>query len=130
MVDFSDMTFVRIFDHARENNIDYVAGELARDPECVNQQDPKTLMTALHWVGANRNLAIGKLIFDQQNPKADPWIKDGWGRLAVDLAIETGNQTLIDLFHRHMFPEDYAYDFDPLDPPEGATPIITPKPGL
>jgi ankyrin repeat protein len=87
-------------------------------------------MTVLHWSGANRNLALGKLLFDQKEPKVDPWIRDRWGRLAVDLALETGNQTLIDLFHRHMFPEDYENDFDPLDPPKGVTPIITPKPGL
>lgn len=87
-------------------------------------------MTALHWAGANRNLELAKLLFAQENPKADPWIKDRWGRLAVDLAIETGNETLIDLFHRHMFPEDYEYDFDPLDPPPGVTVTLTPKPGL
>lgn len=87
-------------------------------------------MTALHWAGANRDLALGRFLFSCKNPKADPWLKDRWGRLAVDLALETGNERLIDLFHRNMFPEDYAYDFDPLDPPEGVTPVISPKPGL
>ncbi len=96
----------------------------------VNVRSQSTGMTALHWAGANRDLALARVLFACTKPPADPWIKDRWGRLAVDLAIETGNRTLIDLFHRHMFPEDYAYDFDPLDPPEGATPIITPKPGL
>lgn len=107
-----------------------IANRILYEPALVNKQDPGTGMTLLHSAAATRNLALGQLLFDQQDPKADPWIRDRWGRLAVDLALETGNQSLIDLFHRHMFPEDYAYDFDPLDPPEGATPVITPKPGL
>ncbi len=107
-----------------------IANSLKHTPSRINEQDPRTGMTLLHSAGAMRHLALGRLLFDQKEPKADPWIKDRWGRLAVDLALETGNQTLIDLFHRHMFPEDYENDFDPLDPPEGATPVITPKPGL
>lgn len=107
-----------------------IEAKLSHEPSLVNRQDPKTGMTLLHSAAATRNLALGKLLFDQKEPKADPWIRDRWGRLAVDLALETGNQTLIDLFHRHMFPEDYENDYDPLDPPEGVTPIITPKPGL
>lgn len=87
-------------------------------------------MTFLHRAAATRNLSLGRFLFDQQNPKADPWLRDRWNRLAIDLAIETGNRTLIDLFHRHMFPEDYEHDFDPLDPPEGVTVVFTPKPGL
>jgi ankyrin repeat protein len=121
---------ITIFENAQQNDVDAVARILVLTPGCINQQDPATLMTVLHWSGANRNLALGKLLFDQKEPKVDPWIRDRWGRLAVDLALETGNQTLIDLFHRHMFPEDYENDFDPLDPPKGVTPIITPKPGL
>lgn len=119
-----------VLDGARQNILERVRDAIEGEPEAINSQDPATLMTALHWAGANRNLELARLLFAQTTPKADPWIKDRWGRLAVDLAIETGNETLIDLFHRHMFPEDYAYDFDPLDPPPGVTVTLTPKPGL
>ena len=71
----------------------------------VNVRSQSTGMTALHWAGANRDLALARVLFACTKPPADPWIKDRWGRLAVDLAIETGNQTLIDLFHRHMIPK-------------------------
>jgi len=110
--------------------LEKISIQLNRDPSSINRPEAGTGMTLLHKAAATRDLSLGRLLFEHKNPKADPWIKDRWGRLAVDLALETGNQTLIDLFHRHMFPEDYENDFDPLDPPEGATPVITPKPGL
>lgn len=109
------------------NNDMIVTGALKEDPHCINNQDPETLMTALHWTGANRNLRIAEILFAQTAVKVDPWLKDKWGRLPMDLAQVTGNPSLIDLFHRKMFPEDYQYDFDPLDPPEGIIPVITPK---
>lgn len=130
MVDFGPYSRAPVLVQAEEGEITQTAVALMNDPESINSQDPATLMTALHWAGANRNLELARLLFAQTTPKADPWIKDRWGRLAVDLAIETGNETLIDLFHRQMFPEDYEYDFDPLDPPPGATVTLTPKPGL
>ncbi len=119
-----------IFERAEAGELRSLAAALLEDPKSINSQDPETHMTALHWAGVNRHVELARVLFAHKAPPADPWIRDRWGRLAVDLAIETGNQSLIELFHRHMFPEDYAYDFDPLDPPEGAAPVITPKRGL
>lgn len=107
-----------------------MARQLAHNPASINGRDASSGMTPLHEAAGTRNVSLSRFLFEQENPKVDPWIRDRWGRLAVDIAIETGNETLIELFHQQMFPEDYMYDFDPLDPPEGVTPIITPKPGL
>jgi hypothetical protein len=114
---------------ARSANMEEVKAALADEPHCINEQDSFNKMTALHWAGANRDLELAEYLFAWSEHKVDPWIKDKWDRMAVDLALETGNQTLIQLFHEKMFPEDYQYDFDPLDPPKGIAPInIGPKP--
>lgn len=112
---------------AEANDTDGVRKALEDDPETINQQEPKTRMTALHCAGANRNLEIAEILFEVTTPKVDPWMKDRWGRLPVDLALETGNTELIELFHKKMFSEDYTYDFDPLAPPDGILPVLTPK---
>ncbi len=109
-------------------DMDEVKAALNEIPQCINSQDPYTKMTALHWAGANRDLELAEYLFAWEPCKADPWIKDKWGRLPVQLAIETGNKTLIQLFHEKMFPEDYQNDYDVFDPPEGVIPNITPKP--
>lgn len=115
---------------AETNDRYIIQGALEDDPECINAQDPDTKMTALHWAGANRSLFTAELLFAQTAVKVDPWIRDKWDRLAIELAIGTGNQTLIDLIQRKMFPEEYEYDFDPHDPPEGIVPVLRAKPGL
>lgn len=112
---------------AEANDLHEVFAALNEYSPCINFQDPITKMTALHWAGANRNLALGQTLFGWTQDKVDPWLRDKWDRLPVDLAIKTGNETLINLFHAKMFPEDYQYDFDPLDPPKGVLPVLSPK---
>lgn len=101
-----------IYYYAERNDLNGVAQVLQEKPVAINQQDPETGMTALHWAGANRNLRLGEMLFGQEIPRVDPWIKDRWDRLPAELAIKTGNESLIDLFHRMMFREDYEPEID------------------
>ncbi|PJB70249.1 MAG: hypothetical protein CO093_08540 [Alphaproteobacteria bacterium CG_4_9_14_3_um_filter_47_13] len=116
-----------IFIAVKMNKQTDIEKALKENPECINYQEEDTLMTPLHWGCANRSLPTAELLFEQVDIQVDPWLKDTWGRYPMDIALTTGNQTLIDMLHKKMFPEDYEHDFDPLDPPKGALFAISSK---
>jgi len=90
---------------AKDNLNDLVKEILEKNPERINEQDTRTGMTALHWVGANMNYELGEFLFAQKNPPVNPFIQDRSGRYAFDLANEMGNERMIELFLKNI-PED------------------------
>lgn len=58
-----------VLDGARQNILERVRDAIEGEPEAINSQDPATLMTALHWAGANRNLGAGKAPFCSNDPQ-------------------------------------------------------------
>lgn len=109
---------LNIVESARLNKNDVVIDILKENPQAINDQDPKTGMTALHWVGANMNYELGEILFSQKNPPVDPFIQDNFDRYAFDLANDMGNERVIELFFQNIPDDpDNVADFD--DGPTG-----------
>jgi ankyrin repeat protein len=109
------------------NDLHSVMLALQQKPSCINDRDSRTHMTALHWAGANGNYEIAEALFKHTQLSVNPWLHDKWRRYPMHLAMRCGNTLVIELLFKNMFPEDFMYDFDPLDPPPGIEPILQPK---
>lgn len=93
---------------AETNDLEEVKNALRENPDCINTQDGKTGKTALHYAGALGNVAIATELFRHKN--LNPEIEDNFGDLPMKLALESRNRTLIDLFYKSLYPEDYYGD--------------------
>lgn len=109
------------------NDLNSVIRALEQKPLCINDRDSRTHMTALHWAGANGNYEIADALFKHTQLAVNAWLKNKWGRYPMHLAMRSGNTLVVELLFQKMFPEDFIYDFDPLDPPPGIEPIIQAK---
>ena len=101
------------------NDLDEVVRALNEDPKCINTIDPETKMTALHWAGANGNYLIAELLFNHEDDLVDPFLKDSWGRIPIDLALGCGNQKVIDFFQQRMFADDFNHEHDVFEKNDG-----------
>lgn len=92
-----------IFHGADVNDIGEIAGALQEDPNVLNAQEPLTGKTAATIAAADGNLlALHFLIVTH---KADPWIKDKHGQLALDYARAIGHHGCRQVLLKAMFPE-------------------------
>ncbi|MEO1242775.1 MAG: ankyrin repeat domain-containing protein [Pseudomonadota bacterium] len=89
--------------YARLNQYHSLYHALRKNPLRVNDIDPISLMTALHWACANRSLKSVQEILEVD--EVDLWVKDKFGRTAMDIALDSGNMEIIDLLFDLMHPE-------------------------
>lgn len=92
-----------IFHGADINDLTEIAGALREDPAVLDTSEPLTGKTATAIAAADGNyLALHFLLVAH---KADPWIKDKHGLLALDYARAIGHQGCRQLLLEHMYPD-------------------------
>ena len=80
-------------------------------------------MSALHWAAALNNYKISEILLTHKGKNIVLKEKqDNAGRQPMQLALETGNEKLNELFFRHVFPEVYEQD-DPYNSGKKVVPI-------
>lgn len=92
-----------IYYGADVDDIGEIEGALTADPAVLNQPEPLTGKTALTIAAADGNYL--SLEFLLVTHRADPWIKDKKGWLALDYARAIGHQGCRELLLKHMHPE-------------------------
>jgi ankyrin repeat protein len=95
---------------SRENNFTLVKSALEQNPACINDQDPVTGMTALHWACANRNKEVFDLLGEFPNLSYD--LLTFAGQSPEQLALESGATEIADALHQRIFVQDHL-DEDP-----------------
>ncbi len=92
-----------IYYGADVDDIGEIAGALATDPNVLNQPEPLSGKTALSIAAADGNYL--SLEFLLVTHKADPWVPDKKGWLALDYARAIGHEWCRHLLLQHMYPE-------------------------
>lgn len=80
---------------AERNDLGEVKRALEEDPECVNHQDARMGITALHIAAADGNMPLVKLLLEQRNIKASR--ADHAGRDAAYMAEAIGRDDIANL---------------------------------
>lgn len=104
------------------NKADLIQEILDDFPDSINDQQSDTGMTALHFACSHRSYKCFKVLAAAEG--LDPWIRDVAGRYAMDLAMSSGHQQIIDELHYMMFEDDF--DIEP-DGPDNTPKTDAPK---
>ncbi|WP_316861074.1 ankyrin repeat domain-containing protein [uncultured Cohaesibacter sp.] len=92
---------------AKNNDIAEVQAALKKDWQDINKRDGAFDMTAMHFAAAKGNASMVSFLLEQK--AVDVTLKDKWDRDALDVAIVTGNQEIIDelfRFRQGLEPDD------------------------
>ncbi|WP_306260382.1 hypothetical protein [Pararhizobium sp. IMCC21322] len=79
---------------AMNADLEEVKAALLENPDCINEADPETGLTAMHIGGGEGDYALVDLLCNQ--PGFDISLRDAWGRTPYLMARVIGRQDIID----------------------------------
>lgn len=94
---------------AERGDLAGIVAALDEDPASINQTDTKAGLTALHVVAANCNKELVSYLLSV--PGVDITLKDAFGREALDIAIQLGqNKAIIEIISRKRYPRSFVIE--------------------
>lgn len=107
---------------ANNCDLDEIKGALQEDPECINQTDPGTGMTALHICAGHGHLTCVNFLLKQDG--IDAKLRDHFQRLPQELAYAIGREDIEQAIGKVAWAELDAHlaEFAPENPEEAELP--------
>lgn len=111
---------------AKNNDISEVRAALQKNSDDITKQDMVFGLSALHYASAKGNPSMVSFLLEQKG--ADINLKDRWDRDVLDVAIECGNQQIIDELFRFRHGDETDNNPEPNTPtPSGDIIPLKPK---
>lgn len=104
----------------RLHKIDEVREILKHTPEAIFQVDD-VRMNGLHWSGGLGNYEISEVLFAAPGVERIKEAQDWVGREPMQLALESGDEDVKELFFKNIFPEVYENPDNPYGKDDGAS---------
>lgn len=125
-----------LIEATKANDIKEVNKALLDDPTQIRMVDAR-MMNALHWAVFRNNVIIAKELLEfryvdknSQTYVLDADAIDGFGRKPIEIAVKKGNEDMIQLISKVVFPQmfDPNSEWNSDDPPKKIIEFPKPEP--